>query len=89
MCAATLDLWVEIYGSEAGNLALRTVARGGIYIAGGIAVKVLPKLKNGKFAAAVKHKEKLESFLVQIPIHVVLNEECPLLGAASVAWKNL
>jgi glucokinase len=89
VCAATLDLWVEIYGSEAGNLALRTVARGGIYIAGGIAVKVLPKLKNGKFAAAVKHKEKLESFLVQIPIHVVLNEECPLLGAASVAWKNL
>ena len=89
VCAATLDLWVEIYGSEAGNLALRTMARGGIYIAGGIALKVLPKLKNGKFVAAVRHKEKLESFLVQIPIHVVLNEECPLLGAASVAWKNL
>jgi glucokinase len=89
VCAATLDLWVEIYGSEAGNLALRTMARGGIYIAGGIALKVLPKLKNGKFVAAVRHKEKLESFLVQIPVHVVLNEECPLLGAASVAWKNL
>ncbi|MFZ3217989.1 MAG: glucokinase [Candidatus Acidiferrales bacterium] len=89
VCAETLDLWVEIYGSEAGNLALRTVARGGIYIAGGIAVKVLPKLKTGKFAAAVKRKEKLESYLVQIPIHVVMNEECPLFGAASVAWKNL
>ena len=89
VCAATLDLWVEIYGSEAGNLALRTVARGGIYIAGGIAVKVLPKMKTGKFVAAVKHKEKLECFLLQIPIRVVLNEECPLLGAASVAWKNL
>ena len=88
-CAATLDLWVEIYGSEAGNLALRTVARGGIYVAGGIAVKVLPKMKTGKFSAAVKHKEKLESFLSQIPIHVVLNEECPLLGAAFVAWQNI
>jgi glucokinase len=89
VCVATLDLWVEIYGSEAGNLALRNVARGGIYVAGGIAVKVLPKLKNGSFVAAVKHKEKLGDFLAQIPIHVILNEDCPLLGAAKVAWKNL
>jgi glucokinase len=89
VCVSTLDLWVEIYGSEAGNLALRNVARGGIYIAGGIAVKVLPKLKDGRFAAAVKHKEKLGDFLAQIPIHVILNEYCPLLGAAKVAWKNL
>jgi len=88
-CAATLDLWVEIYGSEAGNLALRTVARGGIYVAGGIAVKVLPRIRSGKFTAAVKHKEKLESFLSEIPIHVVLNEECPLLGAAFVAWQKI
>ncbi|HXN73609.1 MAG TPA: glucokinase [Candidatus Acidoferrales bacterium] len=89
VCVATLDLWVEIYGSEAGNLALRNVARGGIYIAGGIAVKILPKLKSGRFAASVKHKEKLSDFLAQIPIHVILNEECPLIGAANVAWKNL
>jgi len=89
VCAATLDFWVEIYGSEAGNLALRAVARGGIYIAGGIAVKILPKLRDGRFATAVKHKEKLGSFLAQIPIHVVLNEECPLLGAAYVAWQGL
>jgi glucokinase len=89
VCVATLDLWVEIYGSEAGNLALRAVARGGIYIAGGIAVKVLPKLRDGRFAAALKHKEKLGNFLAQIPIHVILNEECPLLGAAYVAWKGL
>ncbi len=89
VCVATLDLWVEIYGSEAGNFALRNVARGGIFIAGGIAVKVLPKLRNGRFAAAVKHKEKLGDFLAQIPIHVILNEDCPLIGAADVAWKNL
>ena len=87
-CVATLNLWIEIYGSEAGNFALRALARGGIYIAGGIAVKVLPKLKEGRFVAAVRHKEKLEDFLSRIPITVVLNENCPLMGAAFVAWKT-
>jgi glucokinase len=89
VCVETLNLWVEVYGAEAGNLALRTVARGGIYITGGIAVKILPKMRNGRFAAAVQHKEKLGDFLAQIPIRVVLNEDCPLLGAAFVAWKGL
>lgn len=89
VCAGTLDLWTEIYGSEAGNFALRTLARGGIYVAGGIAVKVLPKLKDGRFAAAARDKEKMRDFLAHLPIYVVLNEECPLLGAAYVAWKAL
>jgi glucokinase len=87
-CLATLNLWIEIYGSEAGNFALRTLARGGIYVAGGIAVKVLPKFKDGRFVAAVRHKEKLEDFLSKIPVTVVLNENCPLMGAAFVAWKT-
>jgi len=89
VCVETLNLWVEIYGGEAGNLALRTVARGGIYVAGGIALKLMPKMRDGRFAAAVHHKEKLGDFLKQIPIHVVLNDECPLIGAAYVAWKNI
>ena len=89
VCVAALQLWVEVYGSEAGNLALRTVARGGIYVAGGIAVKILPLLKDGRFAAAVRHKEKMQDFLAQVPIHVVLDEECPLKGAAYVASKGL
>jgi glucokinase len=89
VCAATLDLWVEIYGSEAGNLAVRTLARGGIYVAGGIAVKILAKLKEGKFAAAASRKEKMGDFLACIPIYVVLNEECPLMGTAYAAWKGL
>ncbi len=89
VCAATLDLWTEIYGSEVGNFAIRTLARGGIYVAGGIAVKVLPKLKAGAFAAAARDKEKMKEFLANVPIYVVLNEECPLLGAAFVAWKGL
>jgi len=52
-------------------------------------VKILPKLRDGRFVAAVRHKEKLGDFLARIPVHVVLNEDCPLLGAAYVAWKGL
>jgi glucokinase len=89
VCVSALALWVEIYGSEAGNLAVRTVARGGMYVAGGIALKILSKLKDGKFAAAVRDKEKMAYFLEQIPIHVVLDEECPLKGAADAVWKGL
>jgi glucokinase len=89
VCVAALDLWVEIYGSEAGNLVVRTVARGGVYVAGGIAVKILPLLKSGRFVAAFQHKEKMTDFLAQVPIHVVLDEECPLKGAAYAVWKRL
>jgi glucokinase len=89
VCAAALDLFVEIYGSEAGNLVVRTVARGGVYVTGGIAVKILPLLKNGRFVAAFQHKEKMTDFLAQVPIHVVLDEECPLKGAAYAVWKGL
>lgn len=90
VCIETLNLWIDIYGSEAGNLALRSVARGGIYVAGGIAVKILPKLKDGRFAAAARHKAKTGGFsLESVPIQVVLDEECPLKGAAYAAWRNL
>ena len=68
---------------------MRTVARGGIFVAGGIALKILPKRKDGRFAAAVRDKEKMEYFLEQVPIHVVLDEECPLKGAAYAVWKGL
>jgi glucokinase len=78
-------MWIDIYGSEAGNFALRTVSRGGMYVAGGIAVKILPMLRNGRFAATFIDKEKLGDFLKQISIYVVLNEEAPLLGAAHIA----
>ncbi|MGC1684345.1 MAG: glucokinase [Candidatus Acidiferrales bacterium] len=85
VCVRTLDLWVDIYGSEAGNLAIRNVARGGIYVAGGIALKILPKLKEGRFAAAAAHKEKMTALLSQIPICIMLNQKAPLIGAAHVA----
>ncbi len=89
VCVAAMNLWIEIYGSEAGNLVVRTVARGGLFIAGGIAVKILPLLRHGRFLSAMQHKEKMTEFLAQVPVRVVLDEECPLKGAAYVAWKAL
>lgn len=88
VCVATLNLWIEIYGSEAGNLALRAVARGGIYVAGGIAVKILVKIKEGRFASSILHRPNAGGFaLKDVPVHVILDEECPLKGAAYAAWK--
>jgi glucokinase len=89
VCVAAMNLWIDIYGSEAGNLVVRTVARGGLFIAGGIAVKILPLLRDGRFLNAMQHKEKMTDFLAQVPVRVVLDEECPLKGAAYVAWKAL
>jgi len=89
VCIAAMSLWIDIYGSEAGNLVVRTVARGGLYIAGGIALKVLPLLRDGRFITAMQHKEKMTQFLVQVPVQVVLDEECPLKGAAYAVWKGL
>src|ERR1700732_3040059 len=85
VCVQTLDLWVSMYGSEAGNLALKTLARGGIWVAGGIAVKIRKKMEDGTFFRAFCQKEKFATLLAQIPIRMVLNEEAPLIGAMSQA----
>jgi len=85
VCDQTLDLFVTIYGAEAGNLALKGLSRGGVFVAGGIAPKILPKIQNGKFFAAFCEKERFQELLARFPIQVVLNEEAPLLGAAAEA----
>lgn len=89
VCVETLDLWTSIYGAEAGNLALKVLALGGVYVAGGIAVKIIEKIKDGKFFAAFRDKWKFESVLENIPVSVVLNESAPLLGAAYEALAAL
>jgi glucokinase len=85
VCVQTLDLWVSMYGAEAGNLALKVLARGGVWVAGGIAVKIRKKMEDGMFFRAFCAKEKFAELLAQIPIQMVLNEEAPLLGAMSRA----
>jgi glucokinase len=87
VCVQTLDLWTAVYGAEAGNLALKVLARGGVWIAGGIAVKIRKKMEDGTFFMAFCEKEKFGALLAQIPIQMVLNEEAPLLGAMSQAAR--
>ena len=81
-CAETLDLFVEAYGAEAGNLALRTISTGGVFVGGGIAPKILPALTDGRFMRAFRAKAAFEGLLSAMPVKVVLNPDAALLGAA-------
>jgi glucokinase len=82
VCVETLGFWTEIFGGVTGNFALQTMALGGIYIAGGIAVKILPKLQDGIFFKSFCGESKLAPVLAGIPISVVVNEDAPIWGAA-------
>jgi glucokinase len=84
-CVETLDLFVEAYGAEAGNLALRSVSTGGLFIGGGIAPKILPALTTGSFMRAFLAKTPLEDMLARMPVKVILNSHAGLLGAAVFA----
>jgi glucokinase len=88
LCVAALDLFVSLFGAEAGNLALRTLARGGIYLCGGIAPKIRHKLADGTFMTAFVDKGRMREFLESIPVHIVLNDQTALLGAATLAMSN-
>jgi glucokinase len=86
-CADALRMFVSAYGAEAGNLALRTMATAGVYVGGGIARKILPALTDGNFIEAFRAKAPLNVLVAQIPVHVILNEEAGLLGAAVCAQR--
>jgi len=87
-CVETLSMFVDAYGAEAGNLAIRTVATGGVFVGGGIAPKILPALANGTFMRAFRAKQPLDAMLSAIPVKVILNAEAGLLGAAVFAAKR-
>ena len=74
-----------MYGAEAGNLALKLMATGGIFVGGGIAPKILRKLRAGEFMAAFVHKGRFEGLLRDVPVRVILNDKTALLGAAHAA----
>jgi glucokinase len=84
-CVEALDMFVEAYGAEAGNMALRAVATGGVYIGGGIAPKILSALATGAFMRAFREKPPLDAMLGSMPVKVILNAEAGLLGAALFA----
>jgi glucokinase len=81
-CVETLDVFVEAYGAEAGNLALRSMSTGGMYVGGGIAPKILSALTDGRFMQAFRRKPPFEALLSTMPVRVVLNPDTGLLGAA-------
>jgi glucokinase len=87
-CIQALDLMVEIYGAEAGNLALKLMATGGVYVGGGIAPKILPKLTDGAFARQFVGKGRFTRVLERIPVRVILNDRTALLGAAVYAQSS-
>ena len=86
-CAATVDLFVAAYGAEAGNLALRSVASAGLYVGGGIAPKLLPALQCGAFLRAFTDKAPMAALLADVPVHVILNDQAGLVGAAVAALE--
>jgi len=83
----TLEMFSSIFGAEAGNLALKAMALNGVYIGGGIAPKLLAKLKDGAFMKAFINKGRYKRLLGSIPVYVVLNDRTGLLGAASTAAR--
>jgi glucokinase len=85
VCAEALRLFVAIYGAEAGNLALKVMAVGGVFVGGGIAPKILAALRAPEFVEAFVDKGRLAGLMRSIPVHVVLDPRAPLLGAADRA----
>jgi len=85
LCVQALDLFMGLYGSEAGNLALKIMANGGVYVGGGIAPKNLDKLKDGPFMKRFVAKGRMQRLLEAMPVKVILNDKTALLGAARCA----
>ena len=86
LCVRALDLFVSAYGAAAGHLAVTIVATGGIYIAGGIAPRLLPKLADGTFMNAFRALGRFEEFASRIPVRVIANPDVGLLGAGAAAF---
>ena len=85
LCTRALDIFVSVYGAEAGNLALKVLATGGMFVGGGIAPKVLHKMRDGTFMHAFTDKGRLSELLVQTPVHIILESRAALMGAAAYA----
>ena len=82
LCSGTLDLFVSLLGAEAGNMALKVMATGGVYLAGGIPARIIPQLEQGPFQEAFMQKGRMSGLLENIPVRVLLNPKSALLGAA-------
>jgi glucokinase len=82
ICTKTLELFVSILGSEAGNLALKVLATGGIYLGGGIPPRILPYLHKETFRRSFVDKGRFADMLTRVPVHVIMHRQAGLFGAA-------
>ena len=87
LAGEAMDFFVYLYGCEAGNLALKLMSTGGLFIGGGIAPKILTRLQQSRFMEGFLHKGRMRQALESVPVHVVLNDKTALLGAAY--WGSL
>lgn len=87
-CRAALNMFASILGAEAGNLALKVMALGGVYLGGGLPPRILPVLQNGSLMEAFKRKGRMSRLMDAIPVHVILNPKAALLGAACRAMAS-
>lgn len=86
LCGKALDIFVNVYGAESGNAALRFLSTGGLYLGGGIAPRIINRLKEAPFMVAFTDKGRLSSLMQSIPVNVILNERTALLGAGRAAY---
>lgn len=82
LCRSTLEIFISILGAEAGNFALKILADGGVYLAGGIPPRILPALTQGQFMAAFLNKGRLSTILEKMPVHIIVNPNVAILGSA-------
>jgi glucokinase len=89
VAARTFAVFVDIYGAEAGNMALRLLARGGVYLAGGVAAKNVQQFTDGRFMTGFLRKGRFQNILAAIPVNLITNPKVGLLGAAEMANRQL
>ena len=89
MCVQTIEMFVSAFGAEAGNMALKTMATGGVYLGGGIPAKIFNESRNAVFIESFNDKGRLSGLMKTMPVKIVLNDQAALLGAASYALDRL
>ncbi|UCF88247.1 MAG: glucokinase [bacterium] len=89
LCVDTLEMFVSILGAESGNLALKTMATGGLYVGGGIPPRILEAIQSGVFMESFTAKGRLKPLMEEIPVHIILNPKAALMGAATEAFRMI
>ena len=89
LARATFDLFIDAYGAEAGNLALKCLARGGVYLAGGIAAKNVARFQDGRFMRAFADKGRFTDLVLECPVGLIANAKVGLIGAGMIAKRAI